>query len=217
MSSSSAAAGLLSRQLKQMQNDKDIPGISCGLVDNNVFEWEVMLMINDDTKFYGGMLHNTSGGITITDWTQEDSSAHASPSQQNTPSYHQRCASRHPSFIQTVRTQIFCLRHSIISTSSSPPHTATPQISNATTNNKASLRQRRSMHLDPAPPRRRQIRLRIRRRTLVTRPNPRNHITIRDKHAEQSKRRESGKCGGGGAVEGQYGGIQEESEEVCEG
>jgi ubiquitin-conjugating enzyme E2 G1 len=37
-----------------MQNDKDIPGISCGLVDNNVFEWEVMLMINDDTKFYGG-------------------------------------------------------------------------------------------------------------------------------------------------------------------
>lgn len=37
-----------------MQNDKDIPGISCGLVDSNVFEWEVMLMINDDTKFYGG-------------------------------------------------------------------------------------------------------------------------------------------------------------------
>jgi ubiquitin-conjugating enzyme E2 G1 len=54
MTSSSAAAGLLARQLKQMQNDKDIPGISCGLVDNNVFEWEVMLMINDDTKFYGG-------------------------------------------------------------------------------------------------------------------------------------------------------------------
>ncbi|KAF2874635.1 ubiquitin-conjugating enzyme E2 15 [Massariosphaeria phaeospora] len=54
MSSSSAAAGLLARQLKQMQNDKDIPGISCGLVDSNVFEWEVMLMINDDTKFYGG-------------------------------------------------------------------------------------------------------------------------------------------------------------------
>lgn len=54
MSSSSAAAGLLGRQLKQMQHDKDIPGISCGLVDNNVFEWEVMLMINDDTRFYGG-------------------------------------------------------------------------------------------------------------------------------------------------------------------
>lgn len=52
---SSAAAGLLRRQLKQMQNDKDLPGISCGLVDdNNVFEWEVMLMINDDCKFYGG-------------------------------------------------------------------------------------------------------------------------------------------------------------------
>ncbi|KAK2749388.1 Ubiquitin-conjugating enzyme E2 15 [Myotisia sp. PD_48] len=50
-----AAAGLLSRQLKQMQTDKDIPGISCGLSDdNNVFEWEVMLMISDDCKFYGG-------------------------------------------------------------------------------------------------------------------------------------------------------------------
>ncbi|KAF1836130.1 ubiquitin-conjugating enzyme E2 15 [Decorospora gaudefroyi] len=54
MGSSSAAAGLLARQLKQMQNDKSISGISCGLVDNNVFEWEVMLMIDDDTKFYGG-------------------------------------------------------------------------------------------------------------------------------------------------------------------
>ena len=51
---SSAASGLLSRQLKQMQSDKDIPGISCGLVGNNVFEWEVMLMISDDCKFYGG-------------------------------------------------------------------------------------------------------------------------------------------------------------------
>lgn len=50
-----AAAGLLGRQLKQMQTDKDIPGISCGLVDNNIMEWEVMLMINDDCRFYGGM------------------------------------------------------------------------------------------------------------------------------------------------------------------
>jgi len=51
----SAASGLLGRQLKQMQSDKDIPGISCGLVGNNIFEWEVMLMISDDCKFYGGM------------------------------------------------------------------------------------------------------------------------------------------------------------------
>lgn len=50
----SAAAGLLGRQLKQMQSDKDIPGISCGLVDNNVLEWEVMLMISDDCRYYGG-------------------------------------------------------------------------------------------------------------------------------------------------------------------
>lgn len=51
----SAAAGLLGRQLKQMQSDKDIPGISCGLVDSNVLEWEIMLMISDDCRYYGGM------------------------------------------------------------------------------------------------------------------------------------------------------------------
>lgn len=56
MATTSAAAGLLGRQLKQMQSDKDIPGISCGLADNNIFEWEVMLMINDDCKYYGGRL-----------------------------------------------------------------------------------------------------------------------------------------------------------------
>ncbi len=52
----SPAAGLLGRQLKQMQGDKDIPGISCGLKDDNVFDWEVMLMISDDCKYYGGTL-----------------------------------------------------------------------------------------------------------------------------------------------------------------
>ena len=52
----SAAATLLRRQLKEMQVSKDIPGISCGLVsDSNIFEWEVMLMISDDCKYYGGM------------------------------------------------------------------------------------------------------------------------------------------------------------------
>ena len=54
----SAASGLLARQLKLMQSDKDIPGISCGLVGSNVFEWEVMLMISDDCKYYGGELMN---------------------------------------------------------------------------------------------------------------------------------------------------------------
>ena len=51
------SAGLLGTQLKQMQSDKDIPGISCGLVDNNVLQWEVMLMISisDECRFYGGM------------------------------------------------------------------------------------------------------------------------------------------------------------------
>ena len=53
----SAASGLLSRQLKQMQSDKGVPGISCGLVSDNIFEWEVMLMITDDCKYYGGTVH----------------------------------------------------------------------------------------------------------------------------------------------------------------
>jgi hypothetical protein len=51
----SATAGLLCRQLKLIQSDKDNPGISCGLVDNNVLQWEVMLMISDDCRYYGGM------------------------------------------------------------------------------------------------------------------------------------------------------------------
>jgi len=52
--STSSAALILGKQFKQMQKDKDIPGISCGLVDNNIFEWDVMLMIPDDCKDYGG-------------------------------------------------------------------------------------------------------------------------------------------------------------------
>lgn len=51
---SSGAAGLLKRQLKYMQDARDLPGISCGLLNDNVFEWEVMLMISDDCKYYGG-------------------------------------------------------------------------------------------------------------------------------------------------------------------
>lgn len=50
----SPAAGLLSRQLKQMSTDKAIPGISCGLVKDDIFEWEVMLMISDECQYYGG-------------------------------------------------------------------------------------------------------------------------------------------------------------------
>jgi ubiquitin-conjugating enzyme E2 G1 len=51
------AAMLLAKQLKLMQTTDHIPGISVGLVDDkDVFEWEVMLMINDECKFYGGNL-----------------------------------------------------------------------------------------------------------------------------------------------------------------
>ncbi|KAK8080246.1 Ubiquitin-conjugating enzyme- active site protein [Apiospora hydei] len=51
----SGSARLLQRQLMEMKRAKDLPGISVGLVkDTNIFEWEVMLMINDDCKYYGG-------------------------------------------------------------------------------------------------------------------------------------------------------------------
>jgi ubiquitin-conjugating enzyme E2 G1 len=55
-STRSSAPIILGRQLKQMQSDKDIPGISCGLVDNNIYEWEIMLMLSDEQdSLYGGM------------------------------------------------------------------------------------------------------------------------------------------------------------------
>ena len=55
MANPAAAAGLLARQLKQMQTDKDIPGISVGLTEKeNIFEWEVMLMVGEECEFYGG-------------------------------------------------------------------------------------------------------------------------------------------------------------------
>ncbi|KAI9039833.1 putative ubiquitin conjugating enzyme [Aspergillus affinis] len=56
-----AAGRMLSRQLQQMQSE-DHTWCSCGLVDNNVFEWEVMLMISDDVKLYGVY---TSGEVCI--------------------------------------------------------------------------------------------------------------------------------------------------------
>ena len=50
-----SAALLLRKQLKRMQHEEHIDSISVGLVDDsNIFEWEVMLMIADDCKFYGG-------------------------------------------------------------------------------------------------------------------------------------------------------------------
>jgi len=54
-----------------MQAGKDIPGISCGLVnDNNIFEWEVMLMISDDCKYYGGKITSSPTCPTLHDFEQ---------------------------------------------------------------------------------------------------------------------------------------------------
>ena len=54
-STQAGAALRLTRQLKEMQKTKDLPGISVGLKDENLFEWEVMLMINDECPYYGGL------------------------------------------------------------------------------------------------------------------------------------------------------------------
>ncbi|KAF2726007.1 ubiquitin-conjugating enzyme E2 15 [Polychaeton citri CBS 116435] len=52
----SSAAIILGKQYKQMQTDKSIQGISVGLVGENIFEWEVMLMLAEDEQggMYGG-------------------------------------------------------------------------------------------------------------------------------------------------------------------
>jgi ubiquitin-conjugating enzyme E2 G1 len=51
----SSAAILLGRQFKQMRTDKDIPGISCGLENDSVFDWEIMLMLDEEQdSLYGG-------------------------------------------------------------------------------------------------------------------------------------------------------------------
>jgi len=54
MSAPLASASLLQKQLKEMQMDRDLASISAGLVNDNIYEWEVMLMISDDCQFYGG-------------------------------------------------------------------------------------------------------------------------------------------------------------------
>ncbi|ROT40771.1 ubiquitin-conjugating enzyme [Sodiomyces alkalinus F11] len=56
-SAPSRATLLLTRYFKDITKGeaaRDLAGVSCGLVNDNVFEWEVMLMIDDDTKHYGG-------------------------------------------------------------------------------------------------------------------------------------------------------------------
>jgi ubiquitin-conjugating enzyme E2 G1 len=48
------SANLLRKQLKEMQTSNDLSNISAGLVDDNIYEWEVLLMISDDCNFYAG-------------------------------------------------------------------------------------------------------------------------------------------------------------------
>jgi ubiquitin-conjugating enzyme E2 G1 len=60
-----SATILLSKQLKRMNKEDHIDGISVGLADNdNVFEWEVMLMLSDDIPFYGGQFVHAMAPLT---------------------------------------------------------------------------------------------------------------------------------------------------------
>jgi ubiquitin-conjugating enzyme E2 G1 len=69
MASSSQATGaarMLQKQLNEMRKSKDLSGVSVGLVnDNNVFVWQVGIMINDDCKYYGGMFFCSSLSLTL--------------------------------------------------------------------------------------------------------------------------------------------------------
>jgi ubiquitin-conjugating enzyme E2 G1 len=50
-----SAALLLARQLKGMRGEDQINGISVGLVDDqNVFSWDVALMLDEEIPLYGG-------------------------------------------------------------------------------------------------------------------------------------------------------------------
>lgn len=156
MATTSAAAGLLGRQFKQMQTDKDIPGISCGLVDNNIFEWEVMLMINDDCKYYGGTYRYTH-------IPSQRRGNHA-----DEPKPHRRILPRTPLIPPRI-----------------PPHATQDEVRDPDLPPQH-LRVRRCLHLHSTPARRRQIRIRIGCREVVARPVTRVHLAIRHQHVERS-------------------------------
>jgi hypothetical protein len=62
----SSAGILLAKQLKLMQTTDHIEGISVGLVnDKSLFEWEVMLMISDECRLYGGECERLGSGGEI--------------------------------------------------------------------------------------------------------------------------------------------------------
>ncbi|KAF2861561.1 ubiquitin-conjugating enzyme [Piedraia hortae CBS 480.64] len=52
---SSSAGLLLRRQFQRMQKEDEIPGISCGMVDDDMFTWEIIMMLDEEQdRLYGG-------------------------------------------------------------------------------------------------------------------------------------------------------------------
>lgn len=129
MAQNSAAAGLLRRQFKEMQNTRDLPGISCGLVNDNVFEWEVMLMISDDCKYYGGksarLLTSLPKQCANCFTSQEATFVVYYPSHQPTLSSHPLSNSKNRSPSTQIYTQ---------TDSSAYPSSTHPKMTNTATN-----------------------------------------------------------------------------------
>lgn len=53
MSQTESSALLLSRQLKDLQKNP-VEGFSAGLVEDNIYEWEILIMGSQDTLYEGG-------------------------------------------------------------------------------------------------------------------------------------------------------------------
>ncbi|KAK6200711.1 hypothetical protein LQW54_009592 [Pestalotiopsis sp. IQ-011] len=60
-SQTTGAARMLQKQFNEMRKSNDLSGVSVGLVnDNNIFVWQVGIMINDECKYYGGGCFNAT-------------------------------------------------------------------------------------------------------------------------------------------------------------
>ena len=153
-----ASAGLLQRQLKQMQTDMFIPGVSCGLTGDSVYEWEIMLMISDECKDYGGTNILTP------------------PSNPSTPSLNPKAKSP---CLPPSRRLLPRLPHL-------PPRIPAPTTDHEIPDAHLPpehLPQRHGLHQHPSPSARRRVRLRVGRRALEPRPDPRDYPTQRHLHA----------------------------------
>ncbi|KAI5821186.1 ubiquitin-conjugating enzyme/RWD-like protein [Pyronema omphalodes] len=58
--SNPGAARLLQNQLKDLKESTHLSFISAGLHNDNIFEWELVMMLPDDIELYGGGMFNAT-------------------------------------------------------------------------------------------------------------------------------------------------------------